>query len=167
MLLLLLLLFFCVFFVVKFSSFEMHKGGARKLRWVALVGGFRLWDLASLSELFFFFFFIAHFRVICAFQKFLFGAMRRLILLSGFCGLRILCPWSLWLENGERFRVCVFWSIITSGRETTEGAVFITTVGIEETGELTTPNADKCWTVMKIKLSKILKTQWAKKNNLG
>jgi hypothetical protein len=54
-----------------------------------------------------------------------------------------------------------------SGRETTEGAVFITTVGIEETGELTTPNADKCWTVMKIKLSKILKTQWAKKNNLG
>jgi hypothetical protein len=42
-----------------------------------------------------------------------------------------------------------------SGRETIEGAVLITTVvGIEETGELTTPNADKCWNVMKIKLSR-------------
>ncbi len=40
-----------------------------------------------------------------------------------------------------------------SGRETIEGAVLITTVGIEETGELTTPNADKCWNVMNIKLS--------------
>jgi hypothetical protein len=48
----------------------------------------------------------------------------------------------------------------------------ITTVGIEETGELTTANADKCWNVMKIKLSRSSrlneprKTIWVNADNL-
>lgn len=76
--------FFVLFlFLVKCSFFEMHKGGARKLRWVALVGGFlivgsciTLWTLLLL---------LLHssFQVHLCLSEVLFGAMRRLILLSG------------------------------------------------------------------------------------
>ncbi len=76
----------CVFvFFVKCSFFEMHKGGARKLRWVSCFGRWvqivgsciTLWTLLLL---------LLHssFQAHLCLSEVLFGAMRRLILLSGF-----------------------------------------------------------------------------------